>query len=93
MKTSKSFKLLGIEFAPLLIPFERRLQTLAVFFWISSFLFMGGICSTFFIFLAFTQYRWISILYLTWCIYDWNTPYNGGRKNKYVHTYHSGLEN
>ena len=83
MKTSNSsFELFGIQFAPLLIPFERRLQTLAVFFWISSFLFMGGICSAIFIFLAFTQYRWISILYLSWLVYDWNTPYNGGRKSQ-----------
>jgi hypothetical protein len=32
-RSSKSFKMFGLEFAPVYIPFERRLQTLAVFTW------------------------------------------------------------
>ncbi len=79
---SEPHQVLGVRFAPLLIPFERRLQTLAVFLWISIFLFMGGLTTTILVVLALTPYKWITILYVTWVIYDWNTPYKGGRTNK-----------
>ena len=82
MKTSDSFKLFGIQFAPLIIPFKRRIETFAVGFWITTFLFLGFISHTILFILALTPYRWIAIFYLTWCVYDWKTPYTGGRTNK-----------
>ena len=75
-------ELFGVKFAPFLVPFERRIQTLAVLYWITTFLFMGSIVATTLTILAFTQYRWITILYITWTIYDWSTPYIGGRKKE-----------
>jgi 2-acylglycerol O-acyltransferase 2 len=78
----EAYQVMGIKFAPLMIPLERRLQTLAVLYWIATFLFMAGITSVILTILAFTSYRWITILYITWLVYDWNTPYTGGRKNK-----------
>lgn len=79
-----SFKILGLEFAPVAIPLERRIQTLAVLFWIVTFLFMGTLTMTIMTILMFTQWKWIPILYVTWLVYDWNTPYTGGRKNTSV---------
>ena len=76
-----SFKILGMEFAPVIIPLERRIQTLAVLFWIATFLFLGTLTMTIMTMLMFTQWKWIPILYVTWLVYDWNTPYTGGRKN------------
>ncbi len=78
-------QLLGVKFAPLLIPLERRLQTLAVFLWMAIFLFMGLLTTITLTMLAFTPFKWITILYVTWVIHDWNTPYKGGRNNKYVY--------
>ena len=70
-------EIFGVKFAPVLLPLERRLQTFAVLFWISSFLFMGPTSTVILLWLLFTKYRWITILYLTWFIYDRNTPYTG----------------
>lgn len=75
-------KLLGMEFAPLSIPMERRLQTFAVFFWISSFFFMGPMIFAFMVYLLFyTQYYWISLFYLAWYLGDRNTAESGGRRS------------
>jgi hypothetical protein len=50
---TKSLKFFGLEFAPLYIPIERRLQTLAVFMWMSFFLFLGSI--TTFVLVSFSK--------------------------------------
>ena len=80
VQSKTSFNIFGVEFAPLIIPLERRIQTLAVLYWISTFLFMGPLTCTIAFYLMFTQWKWIPILYVTWLIYDWNPPYTGGRK-------------
>ena len=49
-------KIFGVEFAPLFIPTERRLQTLAVIQWVASFLILGFACTFFMIYLIFTRY-------------------------------------
>lgn len=74
-------KIFGIDYAPLLIPFERRKQTLAVFFWIGSFAFMGpaSLLALFYMFF-YTRFYFIPLLYLAWYIADKNTPENGGRR-------------
>ncbi|GAB6023808.1 2-acylglycerol O-acyltransferase 2 [Chamberlinius hualienensis] len=71
---------LGIEFAPLNIPFKRRLQTAAIVHWSTTFLF-GGVTGIFLcIFLLFTPFFFLPVLYLTWMWYDRNTCHNGGRR-------------
>ena len=79
-KSSESSKIFGMDFAPLLLPLERRLQTFAVFYWISAMLFQGLIVTSLGIYLFFyTSYWWISLLYLTWMVYDLDTCNRGGR--------------
>lgn len=71
-------KLLGIDFAPLNIPFSRRMQTLCTFQWVCTFLFGGFGCLFFSVYLLFTRFYWIPLLYLVWYYYDRNTPETGG---------------
>ena len=67
----------GIEFAPFLIPFRRRLQTFAVFYYVTNFLLSGlfGLSITLSFFL--TRYYYIPFLYLCWWIFDHETPLRG----------------
>nr|ACO11005.1 2-acylglycerol O-acyltransferase 1 [Caligus rogercresseyi] len=72
--------LLGLSFAPLFIPIERRLQTLAAFLWMGSFLFGALLGSSVILYLfCYTSYWWISIAYVSWFIWDRNTCNTGGR--------------
>ena len=81
-KGDGSIDVLGVKWAPLNIPFERRKQTAAVAF----FLFLGT-CSfpiTVFLlyyFLFYTKDGWIlTSLYMAWWTYDYNTCNAGGRR-------------
>jgi len=79
-QTSRSKKVLGMEFAPANIPLERRLQTFAVLYWISSILFQGLLVTIVLLYLfIYTSYWWISVLYATWLVYDLDTCNRGGR--------------
>ncbi|RNA21588.1 2-acylglycerol O-acyltransferase 2 [Brachionus plicatilis] len=81
-------KILGIEFAPLYLPLERRLQTLAVLFYVLLFLQTFSIIGFFlFFYLLFTKYFWLSIFYATWYFIDFNRPYSGGRKVAWSRTW------
>ncbi|XP_068241795.1 2-acylglycerol O-acyltransferase 1-like [Palaemon carinicauda] len=76
---------LGPKFAPINIPVARRLQTFAVFFWMSSFLFMGfgsliGLIYLFF----YTKYWWFSLAYLTWYLGDRTICVRGGRRINWI---------
>ena len=84
-------KLFGIEFAPLLIPHERRIQTFSVIFFV--FLFLQGLSligwfSVFYL-LLFTKYYWLSLLYGLWYYYDRNSCHRGGRSVAFIR--HLGL--
>ena len=71
-------KLLGIDFAPLNIPFVRRIQTLCTLQWVLTFLF-GGFGSLFLaVYLLFTRFYWVPIVYILWYFYDRNTAVTGG---------------
>ncbi|KAJ1075163.1 hypothetical protein K5549_006525 [Capra hircus] len=61
-----------VEFAPLFVPWERRLQTFVVLQWVSSFLAMGLLFARFWIF---------SILYAIWWYVDRAKPWQGGRQS------------
>lgn len=71
----------GIEFAPLNIPMHRRLETLAIAFCFTFFT-IGGILV--YIFLAWSIlfspfFRPLSLLYILWWYYDFNSAVNGNR--------------
>ncbi|KAK7069115.1 Diacylglycerol O-acyltransferase 2 [Halocaridina rubra] len=75
----------GPKFAPVNIPLKRRLQTFAVFFWMSSFLFMGFGSLFLLLYLFFyTQYWWFSLAYFTWFLGDRTICVRGGRRWSFV---------
>ena len=73
---------LGIKWAPLNIPFERRKQTAAVlFFMILASCSIGWVCGIGYLLLFHTKDGWIlTSLYLAWWAYDFNTCNMGGRR-------------
>jgi hypothetical protein len=75
-------KLFGIEFAPLLIPLDRRLQTLAVLQFLSMFLFYGFLSFVLTYYMIFhTRFWWLALLYLTWYVIDQPKVHKGGRRH------------
>ncbi|XP_071949831.1 2-acylglycerol O-acyltransferase 2-like [Antedon mediterranea] len=76
-------KLLGIEFAPFLLPLKRRFQTFCMFIWFMQFLLLGPTIVIITTYLLFTKYYWITILLYSWTWYDRQTPQRGGRRSDY----------
>ncbi|KAF5299237.1 hypothetical protein FQA39_LY02410 [Lamprigera yunnana] len=79
-------ELMGIKFAPLSIPMQRRLQTLAAGSAVMLFLF-GGVVGTFLlVYLIFFTYYWPeAIIYLIWIFaLDNATSDRGGRRIEWV---------
>jgi len=74
-------RLLGLNIAPMSIPFHRRIETLAVFLWMCSFLFLGLFAIGLMVYLfLYTQYWWMSVCYLCWYIPDRSICNRGGRR-------------
>ncbi|NXN88359.1 MOGT2 acyltransferase, partial [Bombycilla garrulus] len=69
-----------VEFAPLSLPLQRRLQTASVVQWIFSFLALAPCCTAAFIALLFTRFWLVSALYAAWWLTDRETPSKGGRR-------------
>lgn len=78
----------GIHFAPLKVPMDRRLQTLAAgvgFVWL---IFGGFICLLLSIYLVlFTRYWLITAGYLLWVLYDKSISQKGGRRWTWVRSW------
>jgi len=75
-------EILGVKFAPLNVPLERRLQTLIVAIWafVTAFGdFWGYLITVYLIFYTETT-RYFLLLYFLWMYYDWDTCHNGGRR-------------
>lgn len=73
-----------VEFAPLRIPFHRRLETAAVALYYYSFYFGALLGTVIILGLFFTSYYPIAIIYLTWAyLIDGRTPDHGGRRSEF----------
>lgn len=73
---------LGIKFAPLNVPLERRLQTFAAFTFM-IFLVVGGIAGWvvwFSLVYYSTFFRYPMLIYAAWIVYDRNAGELGGRR-------------
>ncbi|KAM6145271.1 2-acylglycerol O-acyltransferase 2 [Phoenicopterus ruber ruber] len=69
-----------VEFAPLSVPLQRRLQTASVVQWVFSFLALAQCCIAAFIALFFTRFWLVSALYAAWWLIDREKPSKGGRR-------------
>lgn len=73
-------RVLGIDFAPLNVPWERRLQTLAAFTWIATVMILPWcFCALLAYLIFFTNFYWLPLLYGVYWYWDYDTPHNGGR--------------
>ncbi|KAI3386618.1 hypothetical protein SNEBB_008750 [Seison nebaliae] len=72
-------KIFGIEFAPLIIPWRRRLQTLCILYYVLCFVVVGFLATFVFLYLLFTKYYYVTLLYLLWLYYDWKKEEMGAR--------------
>ncbi|KYN11146.1 2-acylglycerol O-acyltransferase 2-B [Trachymyrmex cornetzi] len=74
-------EILGMKFAPLNVPLEKRLQTLAVAIWIAIFIFgpFGGYLIAVYLLYYTETICFVMLLYFLWMYYDWDTCYRGGR--------------
>ena len=89
----------GIKFAPLNIPLERRLQTLAVMYYMFVTVFMVPLIPFFGLLLPMyilfcTKYWFLIVAYVAWLYYDWDSPKTGGHPIKWfrklpVHKYYA----
>ncbi|XP_066578415.1 2-acylglycerol O-acyltransferase 1 [Amia ocellicauda] len=73
-----------IEFAPLNIPLERRLQTAAVLQWVFCFIALAQCCLAAFVLLCLSDLWPLAALYAGWLLLDWDTPSTGGRRSQWV---------
>jgi len=79
LQLEKPFQLFGISFAPLLVPLERRLQTLSVLYWILTVLVLPLLCSSVLLYLLSTRLWFLPVVYMSWMVYDRNGCNTGGR--------------
>ncbi|XP_031428363.1 diacylglycerol O-acyltransferase 2-like isoform X1 [Clupea harengus] len=60
------------------------LESISVIQFIFTFLLMGVLCLLLMVYLMFTSLWILPILYLSWQIFDWDTPERGGRRSEFV---------
>ncbi|XP_026704829.1 2-acylglycerol O-acyltransferase 2 [Athene cunicularia] len=77
-----------VEFAPLSVPLQRRLQMASVVQWVFSFLCLAQCCTVAFIALFFTRFWLVSALYAAWWFLDREKPSKGGRR---IHTIRNSI--
>ncbi|KIH67136.1 diacylglycerol acyltransferase [Ancylostoma duodenale] len=74
-------KLLGIDFAPLNIPWERRLQTLGAIHFFMVSLLIPVVTMLLPIYMLFTCLWPVLLAYSIWLYYDWDSPKRGAYRS------------
>ncbi|RWS23819.1 2-acylglycerol O-acyltransferase 1-like protein [Leptotrombidium deliense] len=74
----------GIKLAPLFIPLNRRLQTLAVLYFGSEFLPLLFVYIAVLLYLLFTRFYFITLAYFVWYFYDLNAARRGGKRGRWL---------
>lgn len=73
----------GVRFAPLFVPWHRRLETFAIAFYLFTFLTAPLVIVPATIYLLFfTRLWWLVLLYFFWFAYDRKTPSRGSRPSR-----------
>ncbi|KAL0882621.1 hypothetical protein ABMA27_001057 [Loxostege sticticalis] len=73
-----------LQWAPLKIPLERRLQTLACIARISTYLVLEPLCLYLMYKMLYSRFWWAAILYLAWMVYDIEVCHRGSRMFEWV---------
>uniref|UniRef100_A0A914UQ54 Acyltransferase n=1 Tax=Plectus sambesii TaxID=2011161 RepID=A0A914UQ54_9BILA len=76
-------RLPAIDWAPLAIPMERRLQTMAVMHYVFTFLILPVMCVWVPVYILMTRVWWLMVLYIVWFYYDFDTPKKGSRPTRW----------
>ncbi|CAL7934123.1 unnamed protein product [Xylocopa violacea] len=79
-------EIFGIKFAPLYVPWKRRMETLSVAVWVFL-LGFGNLCSvilTIYLLYCSQITRYLMLLYFVWMYYDWDTCDKGGRSERWI---------
>ncbi|VDK64833.1 unnamed protein product [Cylicostephanus goldi] len=74
-------QLLGIDFAPLNIPWERRLQTLGAIHFVMLSLILPVLTMLLPIYLFFSRLWPLVVAYSVWLYYDWDSPKRGAYRS------------
>ncbi len=78
----------GLRLAPLSLPLERRLQTMAAAFYVFIFMFSCvGTLAALYGLLFHTRHQWAAWLYLSWMVFDRNVGESGGRTIRWARTW------
>lgn len=83
VETERRKKFLGVKFAPLNIPFQRRLQTLSAAAWIIVLAGGGFSCWLLSFYILFYGSQWtrsLFLIYILWIYCDRDTCNRGGKK-------------
>ncbi|XP_045850187.1 2-acylglycerol O-acyltransferase 3 [Meles meles] len=63
---------------------KQWLEVLSAYYYVLTFLFMGPFFFLVILFLLFTSFWSVSVLYLVWLFLDWDTPNRGGRRFEWI---------
>lgn len=76
------FKKICIWGEPLIQPWRRLIEAVATLKFVFTFVFMGHCGLVLSLYMLFTRWYWICLMYYAWLFYDWKTPCKGGRRCK-----------